>query len=234
MCFIWTDTIYFEWNRLALLHYTKCKPIWIAPLEPKERTWNINRYIFSILLQLVREEASIVVDQWSTKIMCWLVCFDALHTVFDTNIFISMTNNAVFSFGSAAHCIKGGTVTRQRFVLDSVRLGENDLRSNNDCQEVRESVYSIAFSIRFGFVLVLYFDSIVCSIHGHRANVLVPYKIFQLRNPSSTRITFLRPGHRNTTLHCFACNVQQHSPIIRDRFVYRFCIYKIETMMERR
>lgn len=38
---------------------------------------------------------------------------------------------------TAAHCIRGSNLAKNQFTLDSVRLGENDLRSDIDCQEVR-------------------------------------------------------------------------------------------------
>lgn len=41
---------------------------------------------------------------------------------------------------TAAHCINGFEIVRRRFVVDSVRLGEHDIRTNPDCQEVKSFV----------------------------------------------------------------------------------------------
>lgn len=34
---------------------------------------------------------------------------------------------------TAAHCIRGPVIIRNRYILDSVRLGEHDLRTDPDC-----------------------------------------------------------------------------------------------------
>lgn len=38
---------------------------------------------------------------------------------------------------TAAHCINGIDIVRTGYVLDSVRLGEDNLRTNLDCEQVR-------------------------------------------------------------------------------------------------
>lgn len=36
---------------------------------------------------------------------------------------------------TAAHCVSGSNLVKNQFTLDSVRLGEKDLRTNPDCEE---------------------------------------------------------------------------------------------------
>lgn len=38
---------------------------------------------------------------------------------------------------TAAHCINGVDLVQKGYVLDAVRLGENDLRTDPDCDEVK-------------------------------------------------------------------------------------------------
>lgn len=41
-----------------------------------------------------------------------------------------------YLFVAAAHCIQAARLVRDGFVPDYVRLGEHDLRSDKDCEEV--------------------------------------------------------------------------------------------------
>lgn len=53
----------------------------------------------------------------------------------------------------AAHCVHGPITDQYRYVLDSVRLGENDLRTDTDCQDVRETRNSVqSYFPNFQFV----------------------------------------------------------------------------------
>lgn len=48
-------------------------------------------------------------------------------------------------FAKAGHCINGEDIARNGYVVDSVRLGEHDLRNNDqDCQEVRTIITQIS------------------------------------------------------------------------------------------
>lgn len=58
-----------------------------------------------------------------------------------------ITNDIFFHF-IAAHCISSPQIVRNRYVIDSVRLGENDLRSDPDCQEVKETRNLIKWLIK--------------------------------------------------------------------------------------
>ena len=40
---------------------------------------------------------------------------------------------------TAAHCVRGRKIIEKRYVLDSVRFGEHDFRTDPDCQEVSGS-----------------------------------------------------------------------------------------------
>lgn len=55
---------------------------------------------------------------------------------------------------TAAHCVRGTTIVRNRYILDSVRLGENDQRIDPDCQDVcpREMLSCIFFFLIFWFM----------------------------------------------------------------------------------
>lgn len=56
----------------------------------------------------------------------------------DANVYFNDEQCCFFSFSTAAHCINGRAITVNQHSLETVRLGENDLRSLIDCEEVRE------------------------------------------------------------------------------------------------
>lgn len=64
---------------------------------------------------------------------------------------------------TAAHCVSGTTIVRNRYILDSVRLGEHDLRIDPDCQEVSmefsnkrfTQTFAIVFLFLFPFILIM-------------------------------------------------------------------------------
>lgn len=109
------------------------------------------------------------------NVMSLLVCFREFVFVYTHFRFTTITIDFI-PFFVAAHCIRNVKLDRLRYVLNGVRLGENDLRTDPDCQEVRE-MWMIVFSIL-----------IVCCVHYvdlpivQRPNVLIPWKIFQLPN----------------------------------------------------
>lgn len=58
-----------------------------------------------------------------------------------------------FSFIIAAHCIRGTTLVSSGYTADAVRLGEHNLRSEIDCEEVsfrfvRKSVYCCVYELQ--------------------------------------------------------------------------------------
>lgn len=62
----------------------------------------------------------------------------------------------------AAHCIRGSVIIQHRYVLDFVRLGEHDLRTDPDCKAVRgghsHNDLCKPFQFRFSF---LCFNSLI-------------------------------------------------------------------------
>lgn len=40
-------------------------------------------------------------------------------------------------FSSAAHCIRGTSLVKSGYTADAVRLGEHNLKSEIDCEEVK-------------------------------------------------------------------------------------------------
>lgn len=67
----------------------------------------------------------------------------------------------------AAHCVRSRMVQRGGYVIDSVRLGEYDLRSLADCYEVREMKWKMNSHERFQSIKPLNWISIsllVCIV----------------------------------------------------------------------
>lgn len=63
-------------------------------------------------------------------------------------------------FNAAAHCIRGTSLVKNRFEVVSVRLGEHDLLSDIDCEEVRTLLISSNFEISCNT-----FDACICRVN---------------------------------------------------------------------
>lgn len=108
---------------------------------------------------------------------------------------------------TAAHCIRGSSIAHMRYILDSVRFGEHDIRTNPDCEYIESSSTS---SVRGGgpykticmshFKCILLSFMFDCMVIVWRVDVLLEW-IFQLPKLLFMKTIYPHPLHKQMILH---------------------------------
>lgn len=125
-------------------------------------------------------------------------------------------------FNAAAHCIRGTSLVKNRFEVESVRLGEHDLLSDIDCEEVHTSLIWLNVEIDY-----YTFDAFIC-----RVNVLIGQLTFRCRGQLFMRIINQNLSYKTMTSHWSDSVALSNSLIGYDRFVCHLpIICEIKTLI---
>lgn len=124
-----------------------------------------------------------VVVRLSTKTTFLLVCLGSWKKYRN----LSIQYYHCVSYITAAHCIRGTNLVQSRFTATSVRLGEWNLLSDNDCEDVSVMIYVFLFELKSRKN-----EPIDLSVVIHnRANVLIQFWMWLSLKQLSMKTTCL-------------------------------------------